>query len=165
MKNLKSYYRIATGSRLNCLVSFNAFKLPGKHMVSEEIKDFYEKYIFRKYYSLGFLKASVIYIKLDNITKDTLQGDRIENPDYILQNKLTPDYLHYITNQIMKPCLQLYSMVLEDLDGYKHKNDKNYWNGGTAEFGYINNDNVADIFVNFTIFFALFLNAFKRILN
>ena len=30
------------------------------------------------------------------------------------------------------------------------ENDKNYWNGGTAEFGYINNDNVADIFVNFT---------------
>ena len=27
----------------------------------------------------------------------------------------------------MKPCLQLYSMILEQLDGYKHKNDKNYW--------------------------------------
>ena len=27
----------------------------------------------------------------------------------------------------MKPCLQLYSMILEGLDGYKHKNDKMYW--------------------------------------
>ena len=27
----------------------------------------------------------------------------------------------------MKPCLQLYSMVLEDLNGYKHKSDKDFW--------------------------------------
>lgn len=27
----------------------------------------------------------------------------------------------------MKPCLQLYSMVLEDLNGYKHKSDKKFW--------------------------------------
>ena len=27
----------------------------------------------------------------------------------------------------MKPCLQLYSMILENIDGYKHKNDKKYW--------------------------------------
>ena len=56
-----------------------------------------------------------------------LQGDKIEDPKYIHENNLTPDYGHYITNQIMKPCLQLYSMILEGLDGYKHKNDKNYW--------------------------------------
>ena len=56
-----------------------------------------------------------------------LQGDKIEDPKYIRENNLTPDYGHYITNQIMKPCLQLYSMILEGLDGYKHKNDKNYW--------------------------------------
>ena len=42
---------------------------------------------------------------------------------FIIENNLTPDYGHYITNQIMKPCLQLYSMILEELDGYKHKND------------------------------------------
>ena len=59
--------------------------------------------------------------------KKLLQGDKIEDPKYIRENNLTPDYGHYITNQIMKPCLQLYSMILEGLDGYKHKNDKNYW--------------------------------------
>jgi DNA polymerase elongation subunit (family B) len=59
--------------------------------------------------------------------KKLLQGDKIEDPKFIIENNLTPDYGHYISNQIMKPCLQLYSMVLEDLDGYKHKNDKNYW--------------------------------------
>ena len=56
-----------------------------------------------------------------------LQGDKIEDPKFIIENKLTPDYGHYITNQIMKPCLQLYSIVLEDLKGYKYKNNKDYW--------------------------------------
>lgn len=48
-----------------------------------------------------------------------LQGNRIEHPDYIKTNKLKPDYEFYITNQIMKPILQLYALILEDLDGYK----------------------------------------------
>ena len=67
-----------------------------------------------------------IQVKEDKGIK-LLQGDKIEDPKYIRENNLTPDYGHYITNQIMKPCLQLYSMILEELDGYKHKNDKNYW--------------------------------------
>ena len=55
----------------------------------------------------------------------SLQGDRIENPDYIEQNSLIPDYLHYITNQIMKPILQLYALCLEKLPGYDKCNE--YW--------------------------------------
>lgn len=51
--------------------------------------------------------------------KKILQGERIEHPDYIIENSLKPDYEFYITNQIMKPCLQLYALVLEQLDGYK----------------------------------------------
>ena len=34
-----------------------------------------------------------------------LQGDKIEHP-MIIQNKLKPDYEHYITNQIMKPVVR-----------------------------------------------------------
>ena len=59
--------------------------------------------------------------------KKLLQGDKIEDPSYIIENNLIPDYGHYITNQIMKPCLQLYSLELEKLSKYKHKNDKNFW--------------------------------------
>jgi DNA polymerase elongation subunit (family B) len=55
----------------------------------------------------------------------SLQGDRIENPDYIEQNSLTPDYLHYITNQIMKPVLQLYALCLDKLPGYDKCDE--YW--------------------------------------
>ena len=58
-------------------------------------------------------------------TTPTLQGDRIENPDYIEQNNLVPDYLHYITNQIMKPILQLYALCLERLPGYDKCDE--YW--------------------------------------
>lgn len=64
-----------------------------------------------------------VYIKTAN--PNALQGDRIENPDYILQNNLTPDYLHYITNQIMKPILQLYALCLDQLPGYDK--DDSYW--------------------------------------
>jgi DNA polymerase elongation subunit (family B) len=55
----------------------------------------------------------------------SLQGDRIENPDYIEQNSLVPDYLHYITNQIMKPILQLYALCLDKLPGYDKCDE--YW--------------------------------------
>ena len=54
-----------------------------------------------------------IYIKTKKKMK--LQGDRIEHPDYIEKNKLKPDYEHYITNQIMKPLLQLFGLLLEQL--------------------------------------------------
>ena len=73
-------------------------------------------------------RVPYVYIQTkEDKNKKLLQGEKIEDPKFIIENNLTPDYGHYITNQIMKPCLQLYSMVLEDLDGYKHKNDKNYW--------------------------------------
>ena len=73
-------------------------------------------------------RVPYVYIQTkEDKNKKLLQGEKIEDPKFIIENNLTPDYGHYISNQIMKPCLQLYSMVLEDLDGYKHKNDKNYW--------------------------------------
>tara|TARA_B100000787_G_scaffold1310_1_gene979 strand:+ start:8805 stop:12749 length:3945 start_codon:yes stop_codon:yes gene_type:complete len=64
-----------------------------------------------------------VYIKTNSTTG--LQGDRIENPDFILENRLIPDYLHYITNQIMKPLLQLYALCLEELPGYDKDDD--FW--------------------------------------
>ena len=53
------------------------------------------------------------------------QGDRIEHPDFIVENNLKPDYLFYITNQIMKPVVQIYSLGVELLKGYKH--EENYY--------------------------------------
>ena len=68
-----------------------------------------------------------VYIKTagNGSNANVLQGDRIENPDYIEQNNLIPDYLHYITNQIMKPILQLYALCLDKLPGYDKCDE--YW--------------------------------------
>jgi hypothetical protein len=66
-----------------------------------------------------------VYIKTAGAKATSLQGDRIENPDYIVQNSLIPDYLHYITNQIMKPVLQLYALCLDQLPGYDKCDE--YW--------------------------------------
>jgi DNA polymerase elongation subunit (family B) len=45
--------------------------------------------------------------------KRILQGNRIEHPQYIKENKLKPDYKFYITNQIMKPVAQVFSLVMD----------------------------------------------------
>jgi DNA polymerase elongation subunit (family B) len=63
-----------------------------------------------------------VYIKVPDAK---LQGDRIENPDYIIENGLIPDYLHYITNQIMNPVLQLYALCLDELPNYDKSIE--YW--------------------------------------
>lgn len=64
-----------------------------------------------------------VYVEVKNTNKrqKLLQGDMIEHPDYIRQNDLKPDYSFYITNQIMKPIVQLYALALDDLPDYKNK--------------------------------------------
>lgn len=61
-------------------------------------------------------RISFAAIKIPNKTKDTLQGDMIETPDFIKKNNLEVDYLFYMTNQIMKPSLQFLQLVLKDAD-------------------------------------------------
>ena len=68
-------------------------------------------------------RIQYVYIKVNNAK---LQGDKIETPEYIKDNSLIPDYLHYITNQIMKPIMQLYALCLDQLPNYDKSN--NYWN-------------------------------------
>jgi DNA polymerase elongation subunit (family B) len=53
--------------------------------------------------------------------KVKLQGDKIEHPDYIKENNLKPDYTFYITNQIMKPLLQVFALVLYKMPEFKRK--------------------------------------------
>jgi hypothetical protein len=57
-----------------------------------------------------------VYIqKTEKKGQKLLQGDRIEHPNFIIENKLTPDYYFYITNQIMKPVGQIYTLIAEQL--------------------------------------------------
>jgi hypothetical protein len=55
----------------------------------------------------------VVYINTTN--KKALQGEKIETPTYITEQKLKIDYSFYITNQIMKPVQQLFALVLEKI--------------------------------------------------
>jgi DNA polymerase elongation subunit (family B) len=47
--------------------------------------------------------------------KKALQGEKIETPTFIAENKLKIDYSFYITNQIMKPVQQLFALILEKI--------------------------------------------------
>jgi DNA polymerase elongation subunit (family B) len=59
-----------------------------------------------------------IYIQT---TGKKLQGEKIETPAFIRENKLKIDYGYYITNQIMNPILQIYSLVLYDMQEFKRR--------------------------------------------
>ena len=56
--------------------------------------------------------------------KKALQGEKIETPTFIKEKGLPLDYSFYITNQIMKPLLQLFGLVLEDIWRMQHKGAK-----------------------------------------
>ena len=49
---------------------------------------------------------------IPNLTKSTLQGERIETPEYIKENNLKLDYEFYMTNQIMNPVIQFLDLVI-----------------------------------------------------
>ena len=56
--------------------------------------------------------------------KKVLQGEKIETPSFIAENKLKIDYSFYITNQIMKPVQQLFALVLEKIWVIQNKRPK-----------------------------------------
>ena len=61
------------------------------------------------------------YILTNN--SKALQGDKIEHPNFIRDNRLKLNYSFYITNQIMKPIQQLFSLVLYQLSEFRRKKD------------------------------------------
>jgi DNA polymerase elongation subunit (family B) len=61
------------------------------------------------------------FVYIVNKNAKALQGDRIETPDFIVNNKIKIDYTHYITNQIMKPIQQLLGLALEQIWEYQNK--------------------------------------------
>ena len=65
--------------------------------------------------------SRIPYIYFQTKGKVKLQGDKIEHPDYMIKHNLKPDYTFYITNQIMKPLMQIYALVLEQIPQFKSK--------------------------------------------
>ena len=59
-------------------------------------------------------RVQFAYIEVPKLKgQKILQGDMIEEKDYIIQNNLKIDYMKYITNQIMIPCIQFLELVTE----------------------------------------------------
>jgi DNA polymerase elongation subunit (family B) len=56
------------------------------------------------------------YVYIQNDKK--LQGDKIETPEFMTENKLKLDSTFYITNQIQNPVAQLFALCIESLPGY-----------------------------------------------
>jgi DNA polymerase elongation subunit (family B) len=66
----------------------------------------------------------VPFVYIVNPNKKALQGEKIETPNFIKDNNLQIDYSFYITNQIMKPLLQLFGLVLDDIWTMQNKSAK-----------------------------------------
>ena len=47
-----------------------------------------------------------------------LQGERVETPEWILQNKLKPDAEYYIDHQLYNPLAQLFGIMVEKMPGF-----------------------------------------------
>ncbi len=60
------------------------------------------------------IEFAVIKVQTPTDGTKLLQGDMIETPQYIKENKLQVDYLFYLTNQIMNPALQFLELVDKD---------------------------------------------------
>jgi len=69
-------------------------------------------------------RIKFVYFTPETVSKNKkrlLQGDRIETPQYILENKLNIDYQHYLTNQLMKPLMQLLSLCIDQVWIHRRK--------------------------------------------
>ena len=66
--------------------------------------------------------SRIPYVYIQTKGEVKLQGDKIENPDYIKKHNLKPDYTFYITNQILKPVTQVFSLILKDIPMFRKKN-------------------------------------------
>jgi DNA polymerase elongation subunit (family B) len=97
-KTLKSYYKKPRQIAHNVLACRQAQRDPGNRFEPND-------------------RVPYAFI-VNNSSKKLLQGDKIETPDFIRQNKQTLDYKTYITNQIMKPVAQIFELVpgLENME-------------------------------------------------
>jgi DNA polymerase elongation subunit (family B) len=64
------------------------------------------------------------YVFIHTANKKALQGEKIETPTFVLENKLKIDYSFYITNQILKPVQQVFALVLEKMWELQNKRAK-----------------------------------------
>ena len=60
------------------------------------------------------------FLHIHTNSKKALQGEKIETPEFILENKLKMDFGFYVSNQLMKPLCQFLGLALEEM--WKNQN-------------------------------------------
>jgi DNA polymerase elongation subunit (family B) len=91
-KTLRSYYKKPNQIAHNVLANRQAQRDPGNKFQSND-------------------RVPYAFIIHPNPSKDHLQGDKIETPEFIKQNRLLINYKMYLTNQIIKPVSQIFELV------------------------------------------------------
>ena len=66
-------------------------------------------------------RMKFVFVHRPGTAKKLLLGERIETPEYIVENQLKIDYTYYITNQLMKPLQQLFGLAVEKIWEYQKK--------------------------------------------
>jgi DNA polymerase elongation subunit (family B) len=65
----------------------------------------------------------IAYAFVTNKNAKCLQGDRIETPEFILENRLEIDYSFYLEHQVITPVCQILAAAVERVPGYKLASD------------------------------------------
>ena len=60
------------------------------------------------------------FLHVVNQNKKALQGEKIETPEFIIENKMKLDFGFYVSNQLMKPLCQFLGLALEEM--WKNQN-------------------------------------------
>lgn len=95
-KTLRAYYKNPDGIAHKVLADRMKERDPGSAPVSND-------------------RVPFVYINVkEQKGKKILQGDRVEHPDFIRENNLKINYKFYLTNQIMRPVLQILELCLKD---------------------------------------------------
>ena len=102
-KSLSAYYKFPTHIAHRVLADRMAARDPGNKPASGD-------------------RIPYMFIVKNGTVK--LQGEKIETPTFISENKLKIDYGYYITNQIMKPLSQMLGLVLLDIWREQNKHMK-----------------------------------------
>ena len=112
----------------NCLCDLTDEKYPMEKLtISKSLNSFYKnpKQIAHKVLADRITQREpgnkpmsgdrIPYVYIHTKEKNTLQGNKIETPTFVLENNIKIDYAFYITNQIMKPVSQVYGLLLTQI--------------------------------------------------
>ena len=95
-------------------------KIESTKRFQDGIDDLYKKLLRdiketndRKGY-IDSMSKTIKYALLDCYKPRVLQGDCVEHPSYIRENKLRVDFLFYLTNQIQNPTVQFLELLVDN---------------------------------------------------